>query len=113
MHAVAAGEGKRERDAFISPSHHKTLFIPLFFLSPSCPLADNPTDTEVLRHWIYHIESTMQYADEHSEFLGGERQKAKKGEEGSTRRFFTNPTTRLPPFLSLPHSPWLQSRRHF
>jgi len=30
-------------------------------LSPSlsCPLAKGATNDEVLRHWIYHIESTM------------------------------------------------------
>ena len=49
-------------------------------LSPSlsCPLAKGATNDEVLRHWIYHIESTMQYADEKSASEGGE-------EEGSCR----------------------------
>ena len=45
-------------------------------LSPSlsCPLAKGATNDEVLRHWIYHIESTMQYADEKSASEGGEEE---------------------------------------
>ena len=69
----------------------------------SCPLADKPTDDEVLRHWIYHIESTMQYADEHSAWEG--RRGCGRGGGMMMTFFLSTPTNQPTPHFPQPPAP--------